>query len=76
MRLQALAALERTKLEDELKEIVETISKIPEPIKRSLFVKECSRLLAVQENLLIAEVNKSRRKFVGEKQKENFSCLN
>lgn len=54
-----------------IREIVETIAHIPDPIKRSLFVKECSRLLDIQENLLITEVNKSRRKIVGEKLNES-----
>ena len=47
-----------------IKEIVHTISLIPEPIYRSVYVKECSRLLDVEEQTLMNELNKLlRQKF-------------
>ncbi|MBW7846536.1 MAG: DNA primase [Bacteroidales bacterium] len=47
-----------------IKEIVQTISLIPEPIYRSVYIKECSRLLEVEEQLLLNELNKLlRQKF-------------
>jgi DNA primase len=42
-----------------IKEIVQSIAKVPDPIKRSLFVKECSRLFDVEEDLLVNETNKT-----------------
>ncbi len=42
-----------------IKEIVSSIARIPDPLKRSLFVKECSRLFEVDEDLLINETNKA-----------------
>ena len=42
-----------------IKEIVHSIARVPDPLKRSLFVKECSRLFEVDENLLINETNKT-----------------
>lgn len=42
-----------------IKEIVHSIAHVPDPLKRSLFVKECSRLFEVDENLLINETNKT-----------------
>ncbi len=44
-----------------IKEIALSISGIPEPIARSLYVQKSSELLQVDENLLMAEVNKQRR---------------
>jgi DNA primase len=47
-----------------IKEIVHTISLIPEPIYRSVYVKECSRMLEVEEQTLMNELNKLlRQKF-------------
>jgi DNA primase len=43
-------------------DIVESISLIPDGIARSLYIKECSRLMAVDEQLLINELNKAIRK--------------
>jgi DNA primase len=43
-------------------EIVESIGLIPDSIARSLYIKECSRLMTVDEQLLINELNKSLRK--------------
>ncbi len=44
-----------------IKEIALSISRIPEPIARSLYVQKSSDLLQIDENLLMAEVNKQRR---------------
>ncbi len=38
--------------------IVESIAKIPDPIKRAVFYKECSSLLGVEEDILLAEGNR------------------
>lgn len=52
------------------REIVESISKIPDAIKRMAFIRECSALLDMDEQVLITELNKSRKSFLGEKEKE------
>ncbi len=44
-----------------IKEIALSISKIPEPIARALYVQKSSELLQIGENLLMAEVNKQRK---------------
>ena len=41
-----------------IKEIVTSISKIPDAIKRAVYTKECSTQLQVEERILIAEINK------------------
>lgn len=45
-----------------IREIAETISLIPEPIARTLYVQKCAELMQVEEKLLFTEVNKLRRK--------------
>lgn len=41
-----------------VKDIVASIAKIPDPIKRSVYLKECSSLLDVSEQVLVSESNK------------------
>ena len=55
-----------------IKELVETISKIPDSIKRSVFYKEVATLLGIEEQILITEGNKIFQKKVqdGEKDKQ------
>ncbi|MBX7204830.1 MAG: DNA primase [Bacteroidia bacterium] len=63
--LLADAANDPVKRAEVIRDIVESISKIPDNIKRSVFVKECSKLLDINEQVLINELNKifrNRRK--------------
>jgi len=47
-----------------IKEIIHTISLIPDPIYRAIYIKECSRMLDVEEQTLVNELNKLlRQKF-------------
>ncbi|MEQ8704702.1 MAG: DNA primase [Phaeodactylibacter sp.] len=57
--LQEEAAGDPVKQSKLIKEIVESISKIPDPIKRSLYVRECANLMGVEEQLLVNEANKA-----------------
>jgi len=41
-----------------IREIVESIAKITDPIKRSVYIKQCSSLLDIDESVLIMEQNK------------------
>ncbi len=45
-----------------IKEIVESVSLIPDSISRSVYIKECSRLMDIEEQVLNLEVNKLRRR--------------
>ena len=45
-----------------IREIVETIAKIPDPIIRSTYTRECSVQMEISENILIAELNNLVRK--------------
>jgi DNA primase len=46
---------------DVIREIVESIAKIPDSIKASVFIKECSNLLQIDERALLSELNKMRQ---------------
>ncbi len=41
-----------------IKDIVSTITKVNDPIKRTVYIKECSDILGIAESVLIAEQNK------------------
>lgn len=45
-----------------IRDIVRSVAVIPESITRSVYIKECTRILNVDEALLYAEVGKIRRK--------------
>ncbi len=51
-------------------EIVRSISVIPESIMRSVYIRECSKLLDVEEKILYSETSKLRRKRFEQKVKE------
>jgi DNA primase len=44
-----------------IREIVETIAKIPDQIIRATYVKHCSSLMDINEQILLTELNKIRR---------------
>lgn len=41
-----------------IKDIVRSITKIDDPVKRTVYIKECSELLGIAESVLVAEQNK------------------
>jgi len=43
-----------------IREVVESVAKIPDSIKASVFIKECSHLLQIDERALLSELNKMR----------------
>ncbi len=56
-----------------IKEIAQTISLIPDPIARTLYVQKCSDTMQVDEKLLFAEINKMRRKNFQQKRKQTHA---
>jgi DNA primase len=44
-----------------IRDIVQTIARIPDPIIRAAYLKECSVLMDIAEQILIAELNKLRK---------------
>lgn len=59
--LLAEAGADPLKKAEAIKSIVGTLAKIPDPIKRSVMIRECSTALDVGEQVLITEVNKIKR---------------
>ncbi len=52
--------------------VVESIALIPNSITRSVFIQDCSQLLDIQERVLIAEINKIRkRNYERKKEQDN-----
>lgn len=41
-----------------IKDIVMSVARIPDPIKRSLYIRECAQKVEVEENILVTEMNK------------------
>ena len=59
-----------------IKDIIESISKIPDDIKASLFIKECSHLLEMEERILLSELNKTRlKKIKKDNQQQDLSII-
>jgi DNA primase len=58
-----------------IREIISSIGVIPDPIKRSVYIQETSRLLSISESVLLSELNKllihERDKKTQEKVKES-----
>ncbi len=51
-----------------IREIVESIAKVPDSIKASVFIRECSQQLQIDERILLSELNKMR---LGKARKNN-----
>jgi len=64
------AASDPIKKANLIKDIVRSIAKIPDTIKRSLYIKECAQRLEMSEQLLFQELNKQLQKQVQSFQKE------
>ncbi|MGF1637870.1 MAG: DNA primase [Cyclobacteriaceae bacterium] len=52
------ASKDPVKKADSINGIVESISKIPDPVRRAVYLKESSNVLQMDESVLIAEMNK------------------
>ncbi len=63
-----------------IRDIVQSIALIPDPITRSVYVQECSTLLDIDEETLMIELNKIRRrklsKSIQEREREEESSEN
>ena len=54
------------------KDMVQSIAQIPDNIQRSMFIKECARIMEVDENMLISEVARFRMMSLGDSEAEAF----
>lgn len=63
-----------------VRDIVESIARVPDPFKRSFYIKECARVMELEETVLISEMNKAvnqilqKREF--DRQKRNRTQVN
>jgi len=53
-------------------DMVQSITQIPDAIQRSVYVKECARIMDVDENILIGEVARKRAVSTGDRETEEF----
>lgn len=53
-----------------VREIVESIARVPDPFKRSFYVKECARVMELEEEILVTETNKAVRQVLQKRQIE------
>ena len=56
-----------------IRDIVQSIAKVPDPIQRSIYTQQCSERFGMQEQILISEVNKVRRERAKEQHKEDIA---
>lgn len=70
------AAHDPIKKAEAIRDIITTISQIPDPIKRSVYIQETSQLLKISETVIFSELNKiliqDRRKKEPEARKDNL----
>ncbi|HZV68376.1 MAG TPA: DNA primase [Saprospiraceae bacterium] len=52
-----------------IKELVESLARIPEAIKRATFTQECARLMKIEEHILVRETNKAVAEFIQQKRR-------
>ena len=52
-------------------DIADTVAVIPDEIKRSVYVRECAKLLDTEENLIYSEISKNRKNRAEKEWKEN-----
>ncbi len=54
-------------------DMVQSVTQIPDPIQRSVYIKECARIMDIDENLLISEVARKRMAATGsDRETEEF----
>ncbi|HKK80565.1 MAG TPA: toprim domain-containing protein, partial [Phaeodactylibacter sp.] len=53
-----------------IQELVASIARIPDPIKRSLYIRECAKIMEVEEQLLVNEANKAVGQHIKQRSKE------
>lgn len=60
------------KVAELINDMVQSIAQIPDPIQRSVYVKECSKTMDVDEKLLLSEVARKRLSSTGDRETDDF----
>ena len=47
-----------------VRDIVDSIARVPDPFKRAFYVKECARIMELEEEVLVTETNKAVKKIL------------
>ena len=53
-------------------DMVQSIAQIPDPIQRSVYIKECARIMDIDEQILIGEVARKRLASTGDRETDEF----
>lgn len=70
--LSASAGNDPIRRSELISDMVESISQIPDAIQRSVFTKECARIMDIDENILIGEIARKRMLATGDRETEEF----
>ena len=66
------AADDPVKRSSVISDMVQSIAQIPDNIQRSLFIRECAKIMDIDENLLVGEVARKRMMSLGDREAEDF----
>ena len=55
-----------------INDMVQSIVQIPDPIQRSVYIKECARIMDIDEQILISEVARKRMTTSGDRETDEF----
>ncbi len=53
-----------------VRDIVDSIARVPDPFKRSFYIKECAKVMELDEDVLVTETNKAVRQILQKRQVE------
>ena len=70
--LLADAGEDPIKRSEVVRDIVQSIAEIPDTIQRSFYIKECAKLMATSEDILVTEVAKRRVNSLGDREASEF----
>jgi DNA primase len=70
--LLADAGEDPIKRSEVIRDIVQSISVIPDAIQRSLYIKKCAALMTTNDDILVREVAKERMRSLGDREAEEF----
>ena len=55
-----------------ISDMVQSIAQIPDNIQRSVYIKECARIMDIDESVLVGEVARKRMSSIGDREADEF----